>query len=81
MAESTSRFAHLKEQQAVEQEHAKQREFNMFIVETSRVCFSDCVRDFNESEMSSAEHDCFRKCVEKTMNVHHLVAEPMEKLT
>ena len=67
----------LGDQAAQEQENSKQREFNEFVVEISRICFSDCVSDFKEGSMSKAEVDCFNKCALKSMNVHHLMSEPM----
>eukprot|EP00354_Favella_ehrenbergii_P012263 CAMPEP_0170464322 /NCGR_PEP_ID=MMETSP0123-20130129/9098_1 /TAXON_ID=182087 /ORGANISM="Favella ehrenbergii, Strain Fehren 1" /LENGTH=51 /DNA_ID=CAMNT_0010729967 /DNA_START=37 /DNA_END=192 /DNA_ORIENTATION=- len=32
-----------------QQVNAQQREFNMYVVDISRTCFSDCVSDFSES--------------------------------
>ena len=54
----------------------------MFIVDTSRICFSDCTGPrYNEPQMTAQERDCFNKCVFKTMGVHTLVEEPMDKVT
>ena len=82
MAES--RFANMDQQMAQAQQqqqiNAQQREFNMYIVDISKQCFSDCVSSFNESRMSAQETECFRKCTDKLMRVHHLVGEPMDKM-
>ena len=47
--ESSSRFRNMGmgEQAEQEKQNAQQREFNEFVVEISRICFSDCVTDFS----------------------------------
>ena len=52
----------------------------MLVNDVARICFSDCIKSFNENHMTQQERSCFDICAKKSMSVHHLMTEPMNKI-